>query len=95
MMTTNVLDIRDLEAKADYITKENKVCGCKICSAFELYVRKIRKEAILFDYSNSIIKKMSITCGTGKYNATNVVLLTDTVAAYLPAQQFAGKQLIL
>ena len=90
MMTTNVLDIRDLEAKADYITKENKVCGCKICSAFELYVRKIRKEAISFDYSN-----MSITCGAGKYNAINVVLLTDTVACYLPDQQFAEKQLIL
>ncbi len=95
MMTANVLDICDFGAKADYITKENKVCGCKICNTFELYVRKIRKEAISFDYFNSIIKKMSITCGARKYNAINVVLLTDTVACYLPDQQFAEKQLIL
>lgn len=26
------IDIRDLGAKTDYITKENKVCGCKTCS---------------------------------------------------------------
>ena len=26
------IDIRDLGVKTDYITKENKVCGCKTCS---------------------------------------------------------------
>ena len=85
----NCIDIRDLGVKTDYITKKNKVCGCKTCridaltfDRLESYVKKLRDEAISFDDSNSINKKRSITWEAGKYGAINVVLLTDTVAAY-------------
>ena len=84
----NCIDIRDLGTRKKFMTANN-ICRCKTCrfdaltySYLEEYVKKLQIEAKLSDRANYIHKQKAITWESGKYGAINVVLLTDTVAAY-------------